>query len=255
MRILDVTINALKGIINVLEKVNNSSEKEETPNQTETKENIDSYKTQLLTKVQSKIDETMPFAKMADDSYRALRYNYLEVPAIDLYDGEYYEQLQIVSDTYQMEIESATERSELESIEIRFKSELTDIATQVQTYLREDTSDLDAAILWDSENRKAVHDHIPPHEIKELMPEDSVMSTVMEAFRMYSEIGAAGITQYGSQNLINATYEAVLEGQDAFTYIERIMDLQSQAFGGLESINENATISVPNAGLFGELLF
>lgn len=255
MKILDVTINALKGVVNILEKVNGGKQENENTNQQETKENIDTAKQQLLVKFQEKISETIPYAQMADDSYRALKYNNLEVPALDLYDGEYYEQLQIVNDGVQMEIENATERSELESIEIRYKSEVVDIATQVQTYLREDTSDIDAAMLWDSENKKAIVEHIAPHAPKEFMPDDPIMSEVMEAFRKYSEVGAAGIIQYGSQNLINAVYEAVEEGQDAFSYIDKIMELQSQAFGGVESLNENSTISVPNAGSFGELLF
>lgn len=256
MKIIDVTINALKGVINVLEKFNDNGKTEkEEQSQQETKENIDSSKSKLLISFQEKISEIIPYAKMADDSYKSLIYNNLEVPAINLYDGEYYGQLQIVNDGIQMEIESATERSELESIEIRYKSEIVDIATQIQTYLREDTSDLEAAILWDSENKKAVVEHIAPHAPKEFMPEDSVMSEVMEAFRKYSEIGAAGIAQYGSQNLINAVYEATLDGQDAFTYLNRLMEIQSQAFGGVESLNENNAISVPNAGFFGELLF
>lgn len=255
MRILEVTINALKGVINVLEKVNDGSTKSKEPNQTETKEEIDKYKTELLTKFQTKIEETVPYAKMADTSYIALKYNNLQVPAIDLYDGQYYEQLANLIDKIQIEIESATERSELESIEIRYKSEVVNIATQIQTYLREDTSDLEAAILWDAKNRKQIVEHIAPHAPKEIMPDDPIMKETMEAFRKYSEIGAAGIAQYGSQNLINAVYEAVIDGNDPFTYIDRLMEIQSQSFGGVESLNENNAISVPNAGFFGEMLF
>lgn len=210
----------------------------------------------LVSSIRTKVTETIPYGQKADDSYMALVYNNLKnVPATIVYDGNYQDKLNSIMNDFIAEAQSATSVADVQSTKTSFESELTSIATQIQTYLREDTSDLDAAKLWDAKNTKAAIEHFTYHFKKEEMPDDPVMASVMEAFRKFAEIGMAGASSFGSQNLINATYEAVLDGQDAFTYMQQIIDLDSIARFGEEGLNENANIIVPNAGLFGGLLF
>lgn len=213
-------------------------------------------KSNLVSSIRTKINETMPFGIKADDSYMALIYNNLKnVPATALYDGNYQDSLSAMMNTYIAETEAATTVEGVQSTKTAFESELTSLATQIQTYLREDTSNLEAAKLWDAKNVKATIEHFTYHFKKDQMPDDPIMASVMEAFRRFAEIGMAGASSFGSQNLINATYEAVIDGQDAFTYMQQIIDLDSMARFGEEGLNENASIIVPNAGLFGGLLF
>ena len=79
---------------------------------------------------------------------------------------------------------------------------------------------------------------------------DDAMSMVMEAFRNWSSFAQASIDLYGSQRLINATYEAVEEGYDAMEYMSEILDLntrENSMFGG--DLHED--VIVPYAGFFG----
>lgn len=193
-------------------------------------------------KVMSKITATMPYATKADESYRLLLYENLRyVPAIDLYDGSYVDRLE--DEISQLEVATKIEQVE------KVNSKLTQIATEIQTYLNEETSDLQSAKLWDSKFVKGVKNHIPPHFKGVREYEDATMSEVMMAFRNWASFAQSVIDMYGSQRLINATYEAVEDGEDAMSYMSEILDLnqRSSGFGG--GLHER--VIVPNAGFFG----
>lgn len=204
-----------------------------------------------LTELSSMVSELTPFALKADDSYLSLKYNKLDkVPAIELYDGNYQEKLvELMSEAEALLPDSEKSLAKLDKIETEIKG----VATQIQTYLKEPTSTLEEAKLWDSKFVKGVNEHIPPHYKKgEYM--DDVMSEVMMAFRNWSSFAQASIDLYGSQRLINATYEAVIEGEDAMEYMTEILDLntrENSTFGG--DLHED--IIVPYAGFFGSGFF
>ena len=189
----------------------------------------------------------VPFAEKADDSYLTLKYNNLnEVPAIELYDGNYMEKLdEIDIKANNLNPEKPSSMLKLE----KYEDELTKIATQIQTYLNEPTSTLEEAKLWDSKFVKGIKDHIPPHDKKGGNIDDT-MSLVMEAFRNWASFAQASIDLYGSQRLINATYEAAEEGIDPMEYMTEILDLntrENSMFGG--DLHED--VIVPYAGFFG----
>ena len=204
-----------------------------------------------LAELSSMVAELTPYATQADESYMSLIYNKLEkVPAIELYDGNYEEKLVgLISEAETLLPDSERSLMKLDKIE----TEIKDVATQIQTYLKEPTSTLEEAKLWDSKFIKGINDHIPPHYKKgESM--DDVMSEVMSAFRNWSSFAQASIDLYGSQRLINATYEAVIEGDDAMEYMSEILDLNTRAnstFGG--DLHED--VIVPYAGFFGSGFF
>ena len=204
-----------------------------------------------LAELSSMVAELTPYATQADESYMSLIYNKLEkVPAIELYDGNYEEKLVgLISEAETLLPDSERSLMKLDKIE----TEIKDVATQIQTYLKEPTSTLEEAKLWDSKFIKGINDHIPPHYKKgESM--DDVMSEVMSAFRNWSSFAQASIDLYGSQRLINATYEAVLEGEDAMSYMTEILDLntiENSQFGG--DLHED--VIVPYAGFFGSGFF
>ena len=204
-----------------------------------------------LSKLTGMVSELTPFALKADDSYLSLKYNKLDkVPAVELYDGNYQDKL----DTLIAEAESLKSDSERSLYKLdKIESEIKGVATQIQTYLKEPTSTLEQAKLWDSKFVKGVNEHIPPHYKKgENM--DDIMSEVMRAFRNWSSFAQASIDLYGSQRLINATYEAVIEGEDAMDYMSEILDLntrENSMFGG--DLHED--VIVPYAGFFGSGFF
>ena len=204
-----------------------------------------------LAELSSMVTELTPYATQADESYMSLIYNKLEkVPAIELYDGNYEEKLiGLISEAETLLPDSERSLMKLDKIE----TEIKDVATQIQTYLKEPTSTLEEAKLWDSKFIKGINEHIPPHYKKgENM--DDVMSEVMLAFRNWSSFAQASIDLYGSQRLINATYEAVIEGDDAMEYMSEILDLNTRAnstFGG--DLHED--VIVPYAGFFGSGFF
>ena len=204
-----------------------------------------------LAELSTMVTELTPYATQADESYMSLIYNKLEkVPAIELYDGNYEEKLVgLISEAESLMPDSERSLMKLDKIETDIK----DVATQIQTYLKEPTSTLEEAKLWDSKFVKGVNEHIPPHYKKgENM--DDVMSEVMLAFRNWSSFAQASIDLYGSQRLINATYEAVIEGDDAMEYMSEILDLNTRAnstFGG--DLHED--VIVPYAGFFGSGFF
>lgn len=204
-----------------------------------------------LAELSSMVTELTPYATQADESYMSLIYNKLEkVPAIELYDGNYEEKLVgLISEAETLLPDSERSLAKLDKIE----TEIKDVATQIQTYLKEPTSTLEEAKLWDSKFIKGLNEHIPPHYKKgENM--DDVMSEVMLAFRNWSSFAQASIDLYGSQRLINATYEAVIEGDDAMEYMSEILDLNTRAnstFGG--DLHED--VIVPYAGFFGSGFF
>lgn len=204
-----------------------------------------------LAELSGMVMELTPYATQADESYMSLIYNKLEkVPAIELYDGNYEEKLVgLISEAESLMPDSEISLGKLEKIE----TEIKDVATQIQTYLKEPTSTLEEAKLWDSKFIKGLNEHIPPHYKKgENM--DDVMSEVMMAFRNWSSFAQASIDLYGSQRLINATYEAVIEGDDAMEYMSEILDLNTRAnstFGG--DLHED--VIVPYAGFFGSGFF
>lgn len=198
--------------------------------------------TELQLELHSKVEALMPYAKKADESYRLLIYeNLKEVPAIELYDGEYVERLEELLAKAEYTEKPHKVQAQIEKIP--------QIATEIQTYLKEETSTLEAAKLWDSKYIKGVVDHIPPH-LRKGEDYDEVMSQVMEAFRNWSSFAQASIDMYGSQRLINATYEAVIDGEDALSYMNEILDLNSrdrESFG--KGLHED--VIVPYAGFFG----
>ena len=204
-----------------------------------------------LAELSGMVSELTPFALKADDSYLSLKYNKLDkVPAIELYDGNYQEKLvELMSEAETLLPDSEKSLAKLDKIETEIKG----VATQIQTYLKEPTSTLEEAKLWDSKFVKGVNEHIPPHYKKgEYM--DDVMSEVMRAFRNWSSFAQASIDLYGSQRLINATYEAVIEGEDAMDYMSEILDLntrENSTFGG--DLHED--VIVPYAGFFGSGFF
>ena len=192
-----------------------------------------------------------PFADKADESYLALKFNNLNlVPAIELYDGNYMERIEdLIAKAESLDPESSRSLVKLQT----YEEKLTTIATQVQTYLNEPTSDLEEAKLWDSKFVKGIVDHIPPH-LRKGEDFDDVMSDVMSAFRNWSSFAQTSIDLYGSQRLINATYEAVEEGKDAMDYMSEILDLNTRdndMFGG--DLHED--VIVPYAGFFGSGFF
>ena len=204
-----------------------------------------------LAQLSGMISEIKPFAVKADDSYLSLVYNKLDkVPAIELYDGNYQEKLvELMTEAESLLPSSESSLAKLDKIETEIKG----VATQIQTYLKEPTSTLEEAKLWDSKFIKGVNDHIPPHFKKGVYTDDS-MSEVMRAFRNWSSFAQASIDLYGSQRLINATYEAVIEGEDAMTYMSEILDLntrENSTFGG--DLHED--VIVPYAGFFGSGFF
>ena len=204
-----------------------------------------------LAELSGMVSELTPFADKADESYMSLIYNRLEkVPAVELYDGNYQEKLDaLINEAELLEPDSKRSLSKLDKIEAEIKG----VATQIQTYLKEPTSTLEEAKLWDSKFIKGVNEHIPPHYKKgEYM--DDTMSEVMRAFRNWASFAQASIDLYGSQRLINATYEAVIEGEDAMAYMSEILDLntrENSTFGG--DLHED--IIVPYAGFFGSGFF
>lgn len=205
----------------------------------------------LLAQLSDMVTEITPFAHKADDSYLSLKYNKLDkVPAIELYDGNYQEKLvELMTEAEALLPDSEKSLAKLDKIETEIKG----VATQIQTYLKEPTSTLEEAKLWDSKFVKGVNEHIPPHYKKgEYM--DDTMSEVMRAFRNWSSFAQASIDLYGSQRLINATYEAVIEGEDAMAYMSEILDLntrENSTFGG--DLHED--VIVPYAGFFGSGFF
>ena len=204
-----------------------------------------------LAELSGMVSELTPFADKADESYMSLIYNRLEkVPAVELYDGNYQEKLDaLINEAELLTPESKRSLAKLDKIETEIKG----VATQIQTYLKEPTSTLEEAKLWDSKFIKGINDHIPPHYKKgEYM--DDTMSEVMRAFRNWASFAQASIDLYGSQRLINATYEAVIEGEDAMEYMSEILDLntrENSTFGG--DLHED--IIVPYAGFFGSGFF
>ena len=205
-----------------------------------------------LAELTGMVSELTPFALKADESYMSLIYNKLEkVPAIELYDGNYQEKLEaLITEAELLNSDSEKSLAKLDTIETEIKG----VATQIQTYLKEPTSTLEEAKLWDSKFVKGVNEHIPPHYKKgEYM--DDTMSEVMRAFRNWSSFAQSSIDLYGSQRLINATYEAVNEGQDAMEYMSEILDLntreENSTFGG--GLHED--VIVPYAGFFGSGFF
>ena len=204
-----------------------------------------------LAELSGMVSELTPFADKADESYMSLIYNRLEkVPAVELYDGNYQEKLDaLINEAELLEPDCKRSLSKLDKIETEIKG----VATQIQTYLKEPTSTLEEAKLWDSKFVKGVNEHIPPHYKKgEYM--DDTMSEVMRAFRNWASFAQASIDLYGSQRLINATYEAVIEGEDAMAYMSEILDLntrENSTFGG--DLHED--IIVPYAGFFGSGFF
>lgn len=204
-----------------------------------------------LAELSGMVSELTPFADKADESYMSLIYNRLEkVPAVELYDGNYQEKLDaLINEAELLKPDSKRSLSKLDKIETEIKG----VATQIQTYLKEPTSTLEGAKLWDSKFVKGVNEHIPPHYKKgEYM--DDTMSEVMRAFRNWASFAQASIDLYGSQRLINATYEAVIEGEDAMDYMSEILDLntrENSTFGG--DLHED--IIVPYAGFFGSGFF
>ena len=204
-----------------------------------------------LAELSGMVSELTPFADKADESYMSLIYNRLEkVPAVELYDGNYQEKLDaLINEAELLTPESKRSLAKLDKIETEIKG----VATQIQTYLKEPTSTLEEAKLWDSKFIKGINDHIPPHYKKgEYM--DDTMSEVMRAFRNWASFAQASIDLYGSQRLINATYEAVIEGEDAMAYMSEILDLntrENSTFGG--DLHED--VIVPYAGFFGSGFF
>ena len=114
-----------------------------------------------LAELSSMVAELTPYATKADESYMSLIYNKLErVPAIELYDGNYEEKLiGLITEAETLLPDSERSLAKLDKIETEIKG----VATQIQTYLKEPTSTLEEAKLWDRKFVKGVNEHIPPH--------------------------------------------------------------------------------------------
>lgn len=209
--------------------------------------------------IESRVAETMSYAEIADDRYYDLRMNkYDTVPAVQMYDGSYAEKLSELEMDASAKLQSAKSVAEVDVMQQEIVSQLTTIATQVQTFLREPTSALEEAKLWDAKFVKSLNEHIPPH-YKGMKKDGSggdTMSQVMEAFRRVSETDMYSIQLFGSQNLINAVYEAVAQGEDALNYMATIVDINNRDMFGGWNLNEYNSVIVPNADTFGgSLLF
>lgn len=91
-------------------------------------------------KITTMYTSLVPFAEKADDSYLTLKFNNLnQVPAIELYDGNYMERLDEISfKVEELNPESPSSMLKLE----KYEDDLTKIATQIQTYLNEPTSNI-----------------------------------------------------------------------------------------------------------------
>lgn len=194
----------------------------------------------------AKVEETIPYGMDADERYLAILDAQLTgVPSIDMYDGPYVDALVAL----QASAQAVNEESELDELAIQ----LTDVSTQIQTYLNEETSNLEAAKLWHAKFIQAMHDHTQIFRLKgEDRVYDSTMSKVMEAYRRVAETNQFAINLFGSDQLINATYEEVTAGGDALSYINEILELNyvSGVGGGL-----NETVIVPNADAFSAGFF
>lgn len=197
------------------------------------------------TVVYKHIEDLWDYAYEADESYNALvYYNLTSVPAYDMHDNSYIDELQDIKDAVAALNTEDAPIDDLKEINLR----IPELATKIQTYLNEPTSDLDNAELWDAKIRKASHDHL----LFGNNDEDAVLSEVMSAFRNWQSTNQISIDLFGSKNLINATYEAVLEGQDAMTYMQRILDLNTIKDG---RISNGRDIKVPFTGFFGSSFF
>lgn len=232
-----------------------------------------------LEDLQARITQDYRYATLADESYRALIYeNLRDVPAVELYtpeDSDYFSQLNALSTKVadkmaelSMEIAEAEiaietgayyhfSGSKYSQFLTKTKAELTEVATEIQTFLREDTSDIEEAKLWDAMFKKAAVEHLAPH-YKKGVQGDEVMKRVMEAYRNWASFAQAQIDMFGSQNLINAIYEATtVDNRDPMDFISETMTLYAEKYGTWipRSLNEYNQIQVPNAGFFSSSFF
>lgn len=227
--------------------------------------------TELIEKfntLDSRYAEDIPYADMADESYRNLLFhNFTNVPAVDYYNpgiGDFVSQLNIGQEEIQVNISKL--EAELVQAEMANSMEdqtytfvrapydasletlavdLSNTATEIETYLNEPTSKLEEAEHWMDKFQRAYITHIPPHDRSTI---DGVWSEVMAAYRNFSSFAGGAMMGYGSQNLINAVYERVMDGEPAMYAVQRILDLEAMSAGG--ALN-GETIVVPNAGFFG----
>ena len=147
------------------------------------------------------------------------------------------------------------------------------IATSLEKFLHEETSDLELAKLWQAKMDKLIEHDVHPEEGKGQDKQyknvdnsmstttsstgtyDEVLSQVMEAYRNWSSVMQYQVDLYGSQNLINSTYESVLSGHDAMASMYEIIDINYRDYMAKKagySINEESKTLIPYArGLFG----
>lgn len=220
--------------------------------------------------------EVSPYAQITDDRYAALlEAGYTQVPAIDLYNGEYMEKVSQLNDQVTSSLSSLKEEAdsaydemhedpnladatridaltdEVKALKKSMHEELAPTSTEIQTFLREPTSEIKAAEIWDAKFVKAAVEHIPPHYPGFKYTTGDPMSEVMRAYRMYEETNAYQLIGFGSQEAINAMYEAYMEGQDPYAYIDRIMNLIAGDAEDGSDYNEFSDVIVPDADGFG----
>ncbi len=201
---------------------------------------------QTKEKILGTIADIYKYAVDADDLYYTLVANNLQnVPACDAHDESFVEAYYTLYDNinllYYNNDDSFSQLKEL-------SNNIPELATKIQTFLNEPTSDLNEAILWDAKFNKAMHDHLQFGN----NDSDLTLSEVMRAFRNWQSQAQIAIDMFGSKRLINATYEAVIEGQDAMMYIQEILNLEMLSY---EGVNYGKEIKVPHTGFFGESFF
>ena len=239
MGVFSRILNAASRLINALSNISAEESVDETESESS---QLEEQKSALI----ESIGETLEYGIMADERYYSLKEeDLLNVPAVDLYDGPYEDSLL----TLETSVEEVSSQEELSTIQ----TELTSIATQIQSFLNEETSDIDCAMLWDSKFQRAAVEHLVDNSKDNY---DAVMAAVMEAYRRVAETSQYAINLYGSQNLINAVYEEVSEGGDALTYMDKILQLNYE-HGGSMSWNGEAheQVIVPNADGFSSGFF
>lgn len=220
--------------------------------------------------------EVSPYAQISDDRYAELiDAGYTQVPAVDLYDGEYMEKVSQLNDQVTGTLQSLKEEAdsiyydmqndpdmadatridaltdEVKALKKSMHEELAPISTEIQTFLREPTSEIKAAEIWDAKFVKAAVEHIPPHYPGVKYTTGDPMSEVMRAYRMYEETNAYQLQSFGSQEAINAMYEAYMEGQDPYAYIDKIMNLIAGDAEDGSDYNVFSDVIVPDADGFG----
>lgn len=105
---------------------------------------------------------------------------------------------------------------------------------RVQIFLKDETSTLTGAILYDGKIHAEMGGVIGGAN-------SAGDSELWSAFRKISEIDPVGISAYGSDNLVNAMYNGVVHGHDALSYGLELLDAQYKEKQGVwNSVTNNS---------------